>query len=54
MRRGEARIVQEMPIELRDEEVVEVVIRCSAVDQEIDEVAAVTGVVVGDGRWRRH
>ena len=53
-RRSEARIVQETAIELRDEEVVEVVIRCSAVDQDMDEVAAVTavtGVVVGDGRW---
>ena len=50
-RRSEARIVQEMAIELRDEEVVEVVIRCSTVDQDMDEVAAVTGVVVGDGRW---
>ena len=49
-RRSKARIVQEMAIELRDEEVVEVVIRCSAVDQEMDEVAAVTGVAVGDGR----
>ena len=54
VRSGEARIVQEMPIELRDEEVVGVVIRCSAVDQDMDEVAAVTGVVEGDGRWRRH
>ena len=48
---SEARIVQETAIELRDEEVVEVVIRCSAVDQDMDEVAAVMGVVVGDGRW---
>ena len=47
----EACIVQETAIELRDEEVVEVVIRCSAVDQDMDEVAAVTAVVVGDGRW---
>ena len=38
-------------MELRDEEVVEVVIPCSAVDQDMDKVAAVTGVVVGDGRW---
>ena len=38
-------------IELRNEEAVEVVIRCPAVDQDIDEVAAVTGVAVGDGRW---
>ena len=53
-RRGEARIVQETPIELKGEEVVEVVIRCSAVDQDMDDVAAVTGVVVGDGRWRRY
>ena len=53
-RRGEARIVQETPIELRDEEVVGVVIRCSAVDQDMDEVAAVSGVVEGDERWRRH
>ena len=45
------RVVQETEIELRDEEVVEVVIRCSAVDQDMDEVAAVTGVVVGDGSW---
>ena len=50
-RRGEARIVQETAIELKDEEVVEVAIRCSAVDQDMDEVAAVTGVVVGDGCW---
>ena len=50
-RRSEARVVQETAIELRDEEVVEVVIRCSAVDQDMDEVATVTGVVVGDGRW---
>ena len=50
-RRSEARIVQETAIELRDEEVVEVVIRCSAVDQDKDEVAAITGVVVGNGRW---
>ena len=50
-RRSEARIIQEMAIELRDEEVVEVVIRCSAVDQDMDKVAAVTGVVVGNGRW---
>ena len=40
-------------IEFRDEEVVEVVTRCSAVDQDIDEVVAVTGVNVGGGRWRR-
>ena len=53
-RRNEARIVQETAIELRDEEVVEVVIRCSTVDQDMDEVAAATGVVVGDGRWGRH
>ena len=38
-------------IELRNEEVVEVVIRCSAVDQEMYEVDSVSGVVVGDGRW---
>ena len=50
-RRSEARIVQETAIELRDEEVVEVVMRYSAVDQGMDEVAAVTGVVVGDGHW---
>ena len=50
-KRSEARIVQDTAIELRDEEVVEVVIRCSAVDPDMDEVAAVTGVVVGDGRW---
>ena len=50
-RHSQARIVQETLIELRDEEVVEVVIRYSAVDQDMDEVAAVTGVVVGDGRW---
>ena len=51
-KRSEARIVQETAIELRDEKVVEVVIRCSAVDQDMDEVAAVTSVVVvGDGRW---
>ena len=31
-RRGEARIGQETMIELRDEQVVKVVIRCSAVD----------------------
>ena len=49
-RRSEARIVQETAIELRDEEVVEVVIRCSAVVEDMDEVAAVTDVVVGDGR----
>ena len=49
--RSEARIVQETAIELRDEEVVKVVIRCSAVDPDMDEVAAVTGVVVGDGHW---
>ena len=48
---SEARIVQKTMIELRDEEVVEVVIRCSAVYQDMDEVAAVTSVVVGDGRW---
>ena len=50
-RRSEARIVEETAIELRDEEVVEVVIRCSAFDQNMDKVAAVTGVVVGDGGW---
>ena len=50
-RRSEARIVQETAIELRDEEVVGVVIRSSAVDPDMDEVAAVTGVIVGDGRW---
>ena len=50
-RRSKVRIVQETSIELRDEEVVEVMIRCSAVDQDMDEVAAATGVVVGDGRW---
>ena len=44
-------VFQETAIELRDGEVVKVVIRCSAVDQDMDEVAAVTGVVVGDGRW---
>ena len=48
---SEARLVQETAIELRDEEVVEVVIRCSAVDQDMNEVVAVTGVVVGDERW---
>ena len=48
-RRSEARIVQETAIELRDEEVVEVVIRYSSVDQDMDEVAAVTGVVVATG-----
>ena len=52
-RRSEGRVVQETEIEFRDEEVVEVVIRCSAVDQDMDEVAAFTGGVVGDGsRWR--
>ena len=51
VRRSEARIVQETAIELRDEEVVEVVIRCSTVNQDMDEVAALTGVVVDDGRW---
>ena len=45
------RIVQETAIEIRDEEVVEEVIRCSAVDQDMAGVAGVTGVVVGDGRW---
>ena len=50
-RRSEARIVQETVIELRDEEVVEVGTRCSAVDQDMDEVAADTDVVVGDGPW---
>ena len=50
-RHGEARIVQDTAIELRDEEVVEVVIRCFAVHQDMEEVAAVTGVSVGDGRW---
>ena len=50
-RRSETRIVQETAIELRDEEVVEVGIRCSAADQDMDEVAAVTGVAVGDGCW---
>ena len=44
-------MVQETAIELRHEEVVKVVILCSAVDQDMDEVAAVTGVVVGDGGW---
>ena len=34
-RRSEARVVQETAIELRDEEVVEVVIRCSAVEQDM-------------------
>ena len=50
-RRSEARIVLEAAVELRDKEVGEVVIRCSAVDEDMDEVAAGTGVVVGDGRW---
>ena len=50
-RRSEVRIVQKTAIELRDEEVVELVIRCFAVNQDMDEVAAGTGVVVGDGRW---
>ena len=50
-RRSEARVVQEMAVELMDEKFVEVAIRCSAVDQEMDEVAAVTGAVIGDGRW---
>ena len=50
-RRSEARVVQETAIELRDEEVVEVVIRCSAVDQDMHEVDSVTGVVIGDGCW---
>ena len=48
-RRSEARAVQKTAIELRDEEAVEAVIRWSAVDQDMDEVASVTGVVVGDG-----
>ena len=51
VRRSEARVVQKTAIEVRDEKVVEVVIRWSAADQDMDEVAAVTGVVVGDGRW---
>ena len=51
VRRSEARIVQETAIELRDEQVVEVVVRCSTVNQDMDEVAALTGVVVDDGRW---
>ena len=50
-RRSEARIVQETAIELRDEEVVEIVIRCSTVNQDMDEVAVFSGVVVDDGRW---
>ena len=50
-RRSEARVFQETAIELRDEEIVEVVIRCSAVDQDMDEVSAVTGDVAGVGRW---
>ena len=50
-RRSEARVVQETAIELREEEVVEVEIRCSAVHQNMNEVAVVTGVAVGDGRW---
>ena len=50
-RRSEARIVQETATSVRNEEVVEVVVRCSAVDQDMDEVAVVTGVIVGDGRW---
>ena len=29
-------------------------IRYSATDQDMDEVAAVTGVVVSDGHWGRH
>ena len=49
-RRNKERVVQETAIELRNEEVVEVVIRRPAVDQDMDEVAGVTGVVVGDGR----
>ena len=50
-RRSESRIVQETEIRLRNEEVVEVVIRCSAVDQDVDEVAEFTDDVVGDARW---
>ena len=50
-RHSEGRTVQETANELRDEEVVELVTRCSAVDQDMDEVAAATGVVVGDGCW---
>ena len=53
-RRSEARIFQETAAEFRDEEVVEVVFRASAVDQDMDEIPAFTGVVVGDGRWERH
>ena len=47
-RSGDARTVQETAIELKDEEVVKIVIRYSAVDQDMNEVAAVTGVVVSD------
>ena len=50
-RQSEARVVQETAIELRDKEVIELVVRCSAVDQDMDEIAAVTNVFVGDGRW---
>ena len=50
-RRSEVRVIQETAIELKEEEVVDVVIRCSAVDQNMDEVAAVTDVFVRDGRW---
>ena len=50
-RRSEASLVQETAVELRDEKVVELVIRCSAVKQDMDEVAAVTGAVVDNGRW---
>ena len=53
-RPGEARTVQKTAIELRDEKVVEIVLRYSAVDQDMDEFAAVTGVVVSNGHWRQH
>ena len=54
MRCSKARVVQETAIKFLDEEVVEVVTRCSAVNQDMDEVAAVAGLVIGDGRRWRH
>ena len=49
----EARVVQYTTIELGEKRVVQVVTRCTASDQAVDEAAVVTAVVVGGGRCRR-
>ena len=47
-------VVKNTIIDLGDEGVLEVVTRCAAVEQDVDEVAVVAVVVVGGVHGRRH